>query len=327
VRALLGRFVVRPFAGEDGEERTYWGVVQADGSARSAYPFRVVYEDGDSETMSLAELKAYLMPAGTQPPAAVRLRGHQLAAVAVAALSPTMWPETWDLVTEGGARAALGQVMPGVWGAAQLVALVAAAAAPRVRAGVDPAQRAGQRAMVEAHVALGTLRAALDPFWAGHGLAHGVAEALEAVGVPVRALHARQSPLQPATYRQLSSSAGALDAIVGAPPPALLDIALPLAVAYAAQVVLYRVPAAFVLEAPLPRARWMDGLQSSGRLIILQEPPEPRPGLASWLWVVVYSSEAAASWMAGWPDYARARRPGGGRPPSSVEALCGSPPA
>jgi len=114
-------------------------------------------------------------------------------------------------------------------------------------------------------------------------------------------------PLQPATYRSLGEVEGSLDAIVGCPPPGALDLALPLAAAHA-QVVLFRVPADYVLEAPWPRARWLDSMQRAGRLVFLQEPPEPRPGLSPWLWAVVYSSAAAARWLATWPDFGNARR-------------------
>jgi transposase InsO family protein len=84
-KALHGRLVLKPFKDPDtGAVRKYWGRLHFIGELERPYYFRVVYEDGDSESATVTGVQRYLMPVETQLPAGVSIP-MQKAAGAVAA--------------------------------------------------------------------------------------------------------------------------------------------------------------------------------------------------------------------------------------------------
>jgi hypothetical protein len=73
---------------------------------------------------------------------------------------------------------------------------------------------------------------------------------------------------QPGWYQDLVKRR-VLGAVVSMPWSRTLDVAVPLAVAYAAEAVFVEVPVAWVASAPPPRAAWLDQLRAEGRLICI----------------------------------------------------------
>ncbi len=106
---------------------------------------------------------------------------------------------------------------------------------PHVAACPDGALRRCQRELLELRLALGSLRAALDPYAAATGDLCGATGALLANGVHVRTRPPSRGlrPPQPATKRRLAEVECILATVVGCPPPRTLGLALPLAAARA----------------------------------------------------------------------------------------------
>jgi hypothetical protein len=73
-RAVHGRLVLKPFKDPDtGAMRKYWGRLHFQGETSRPYYFKVVYEDGDSESATVTGVKRHLMPEGTELPSGVNI--------------------------------------------------------------------------------------------------------------------------------------------------------------------------------------------------------------------------------------------------------------
>jgi len=89
--AFDGRLVLQPFKDPaTGRARRYWGRVEYRGPLFRPQYFLVTYQDGDSQTMTLARLKRWLQPEGTQLPAEVTIPASQVAMMAPASSSASM---------------------------------------------------------------------------------------------------------------------------------------------------------------------------------------------------------------------------------------------
>jgi hypothetical protein len=71
---LHGRLVQREFTDTRSKQtRMYWGRLHFMGAEQRPYYFRAVYDDGDSHDVTVAGVKRYLLPEGTQLPAGVTI--------------------------------------------------------------------------------------------------------------------------------------------------------------------------------------------------------------------------------------------------------------
>jgi len=92
--------------------------------------------------------------------------------------------------------------------------------------------------------------------------------------------------LQPSFYSDLSAHLGGLDVVVMSPPTRVIDLALPLAVRYAREVVCCRVPDCYLAGAPPGRAAFLAWLQRHGRMsVVVNASRGTQPGRSAWLCV------------------------------------------
>ena len=96
--------------------------------------------------------------------------------------------------------------------------------------------------------------------------------------------------LQPSTYIKIKREYG-LDAVIISPTFAFLDLALPLAVLHAEQLVCCHVPGHYFTCAPSARFEWMRQLQEQKRLHVLAGLPIG-PSHRRCLWLIIFRSEA-----------------------------------
>lgn len=86
-QSLDGRLVLKAFKDPaSGKPRKYWGRLHYLGELKRPYYFRVMYEDGDSESASVKAIQRHLMPMDTQLPAGITIPTHKPDSSAVAAL-------------------------------------------------------------------------------------------------------------------------------------------------------------------------------------------------------------------------------------------------
>ena len=312
LRALEGRLVVKKFDNPaTGRQKRYWGKITVVGTGRTAFPVLVTYEDGDSETMEVEEVKPFLMPVGTPLPRGVVIPPPGVAAAAEGAVGepPAVGlPDRWDLHTVAGVEQAMQQLMPGAWPRGALEAVAACVRSPPVVPGPHNEQQAEAQAnMLGEALQFAAVLSAVEIYPAAGGLPSGAVRALRVAGVKVARLPWRASPLEARTWRQC---VGPLDVVVGAPPAPLLDVLLPLVLRFVGVAVVVPAPREYITAAPYPRRRWLQGLQAQGRLMLLQDPPLVSPGLKEFVWVLAFSTRAARQLMETWPDLALARQRG-----------------
>jgi transposase InsO family protein len=85
---LHGRYIVRKFTDPStGRIRRYWGRLQYRGPLARPVYFTAIYEDGDSQGLSVRQVRPLLQPAGQQPPAGVSIPDVPTEPVAAAAVA------------------------------------------------------------------------------------------------------------------------------------------------------------------------------------------------------------------------------------------------
>jgi hypothetical protein len=135
----------------------------------------------------------------------------------------------------------------------------------------------------------------LDP-WAG---SHGIAAALAPAGLrtvtndisPQRPADYHLDALQPETYSRIARQHGPISAIVTSCWFALLDLALPLAVHAASDIVCAHVPGHYLTNGPEARFSWLSQLRHQGRLHLILGLPRGLMGRRC-LWLVVFKDAA-----------------------------------
>ncbi|MGB8816241.1 MAG: reverse transcriptase domain-containing protein [Minisyncoccia bacterium] len=296
-KALDGRVVCKVFNDPDtGRKAKFWGTVHYRGILARPHYFEVTYTDGDSETMALAALKRILQPPGTKIPVAARpvpesghaTRSSARRARGVAAVACVVSGSTPAELLEDG--------MPGDWQVGDKQrALDASTAYLRHLA---PRSEVTSQAVesLAAAVDLFSCLSVLDPF--GEGLA--VATALAALGVRT-SVGMRDKPylhnaLSPSFYQQVLEQQGAIEAIVTAPWPPLLDVALPLAAGYATRMVCCHVPLDYVCNAHPVRRAWLAQFRTDGRLFFVhpRDPTAVEREVSSGVWLVIFTTPAGA---------------------------------
>jgi hypothetical protein len=85
---------------------------------------------------------------------------------------------------------------------------------------------------------------------------------------PAHKAHTHEDALQPVFCRRRLRE-GPVDATVTSPWFAMLDLALPLAVPTASEMVCSRVPGHYVTDATAPRRAWLAALKDQGRLHLI----------------------------------------------------------
>jgi hypothetical protein len=254
----------------------------------------VNYTDGDSETMTLRSLKQILQPVGARIPASAhpasearpRTRSSRRRELSAAAAALAANP--CDL------GALLGSLMPGEWAASDRQRALDAAEAYRREHAPAHSVPASAVASLLAAARLGKCLTVLDPFGEGRVVAPALSAAGLRVCVGTRARPHLHNALSPSFYTHVAQRLGAIEAIVAAPWPALLDLCLPLAVMHATQVVCCHAPLAYVAGAHPPRRAWLRALRAAGRLFFVhpRDPTGSARGEQLGVWLVILASPA-----------------------------------
>ena len=240
------------------------------------YYFDIEYDDGGKETRkSTTYVRNRLLPHG-------------------AAVSTT--PPGWDLTTAHGVESALQQLMPGEWSKGHMARLASLIAATHVDACAAQlvATTAQELQALQDLLDFSQISAVLDP-WAGTGV---IKRELGKTGMlvvdnginPQHRTDLHMDALQPALYLHAAKHC-AVDAVVSSPWFAVLDLALPLAIAASRMVACVHVPGHYITDAHPIRARYLAELMAAHRLHVLWNLPKGPMGRRCG-WLLVFASPA-----------------------------------
>ena len=287
-------------------------------------PFQVSYPDGTKESLTLRAIRRSILPADATQPALYDPQGLQISqateqhgqvshqtrdlrrsARLTAALSTNVYDAAppihdFDLTTTSGIQDTLHFLMPGPWKDGHATTL-----SYHVPGGRHFVQSQGQyhpgqpQRVATAEPEVDELLAALDftttpgifdPFSgnssiqsAFRGLQHYVTTNDVNEQLPA---DYHLNALQPSTYSRVQYDQP-IQAVVMSPFFTVLDLALPLAVHFAEQVVCCHVPGHYVTNAPAGRLHWLRHLQSQDRLMIIVGLPRGPTGRRC-MWLIIF---------------------------------------
>ena len=282
--ALHGRNVLKAFRDPiTGRKGNYLGVASYLGPRARPYYFFVKYEDDDEETMTTTELKKWLLP------------DQKETIVAATASIPTTGlslPLDVDFSTAQAVINVLERLLPGEHDPRWAAQLSRCIREPPTGMPIAPAE-------VEVLLtALDFSRCAtiLDP-WTGDSSLAVVFDKWQLSVVTNDVQEANLADhhldaLQPRTYLELQQKHGSLDAIVFSTWFKLLDLAVPLATLFAAEVVCAHVPGHYITDATAPRLAWLSALRAAGRLSVIMGLPRGALGRRC-MWLCVFRSSEA----------------------------------
>ncbi len=281
---LDGRRVLRQ--GDEGQELA--GLVKYRGWASGAEPFEVAFEDGSVELMRFRELNRILLPVESGQGGRTR-RNKGVSAVNVMGTQG----ETWNLTHWKGMQSVWGKLVPGITiGNAQAVSMA------KVFAEVECGKLSplGARVPKSSLVRLGEcveLPAFVFDPWADAG---GVAKELRRQQLVVWSnawdksvqAESHEKAWQPGVYERVKGVCG-FEAIVTSPHPKVLDLAVPLAAAFAA-VAAVLVPNEWLIGAHPASIEYLKMLEEEGRLVLIKAGVHGVKARAA-TWVLVFESE------------------------------------
>ena len=266
-----------------------WGKIEYRGNQYKPRCFVVHWSDGtQSEPMTHTQLAKVLQPPTVTPPDGVLL------AITTTTTSSAPMPAVLDLDSPQAITTALSTLMPeSSWPAAHCTRLYNRLAELRSTLPCVTTKPEEVACLLEAMDF--SYCATIVDLWAGQ---NSIQQAFKQCGYSVitndlnsaAATDYHLDALQPATYQQLQQKHG-LDAIVISPWFALLDLALPLAVAHASWVVCCHVPGHYIFSPTEPRRRWLQTLLQQQRLHLLMGLPRSNMGMRC-LWVVIANTSS-----------------------------------
>jgi hypothetical protein len=201
-------------------------------------------------------------------------------------------PRSLQLTTAAGVATALQILMPGPWAPDESLL----PQAPFPRSAYEGQRAAALEADLQAllrAVAFSSEQSIADPF-SGDG---STVRVFSRECLPVFSNDAdsnmisiwHRDALQPSFYSDLSAHLGGLDVIVMSPPSRSLDLALPLAVRHARDVVCCLVPTHYLADAPPGRSSFLSWLRQQGRISVLVNLPRGNQSQRS-VWLCIFGS-------------------------------------
>ena len=308
-----GCLVLRQKQSRGGLNEPRLGRVEFLGMHCMPRPYRCTYRDGSQERLNYAMVSDTLLlesdvtdVMGEIPPMSgpvvVRSSPRRAAAASsVRQYRPSVsadLPASWVLTSEKSMRIALEHLMPGDWAPKLITGL-----SQQCRGGTSLTQqlepRYGASYLSEREVLLGAVDfsmvvSILDPC-SGDG---SLVTALREAGLSVISNESNAhmpaehhfNVLQPQSWRSMQRLFG-VHAVVMTPLFTLVDLVLPLAVAFADQLVACHVQWTYLSEAHGARMTWLRLLQDQGRLHFILGPPRGAT-VKRCLWVLVFASPA-----------------------------------
>eukprot|EP00854_Cymbomonas_tetramitiformis_P020686 gene20686-24790_t len=247
------------------EGSPYEGTVEWLGAAERPYAFRLMYDDGDRETFTLAERQQLLLPEGASEvqkrEAAARQANaqqehltmcatwsHHTNDSATVAQVNNATPEHWNLATYEGVRTATSTLMPGPWTPQHITKLAHYVSQ--------------QQSALEEYVQAGCPGADTMP---QHPFTSTISAKLSAQqwGTQIVATTPNETRQLPAEVRRFTANV-----VVTSPIFKLLDIAIPLA-AESRELACFHTPLHYVFDAHPSRRAFLRKLSKQGRLHIL----------------------------------------------------------
>ena len=322
------RTVLRQRTTKTGVREPVLGVVDYLGPNHLPYPFRITYPDGTVERQTLRVVRRDVVPdthAGhpQDPPttpvpgpalsnktktplksALVRRSSRLTAALsAIGDQGTNALPSDFQLTTTAGMKAALNTLMPGAWTDGHATKLSCHVPGGRDFHQPQGTYHAGEPQRVATlQPEVRELLLALDfsgcgtivDMFAGED---NIRIAFNAASLDVTTndyntmleTEYHLDALQPGTYRTLQDELR-IDAVVMSPFFTVLDLALPLAVHFAEQVVCCHVPGHYVTNAPTARMTWLKQLQAEGRLMLIVGLPRGPTGRRC-MWLIIFKNK------------------------------------
>lgn len=310
-QALHGRVVERRRMEASGVRQPMRATVHYLGFDKMPYPFDVTYADGSSDRLSLRQVRHSLLPENAVVPAPVSVpsaRGGRITRATGLHSSAQLYdelPRVFDLSSTTGVRVALDELMPGPWSVEHVAKLSQfCPGGDRYRpAPARPSQSTSPEGVQTFPEEVTALLIAVDfsfttsivDMFSGSGTIRKVfhesgVDAAVTTNDIERTVEAAYhlNALQPASYRALRASVG-LQAVVMRPFYPVLDLALPLAVHFADQMVCCRVPRHYLSHAPPARMTWLRQLQQAHRLFVLNGLPIGPMGRRC-MWLVIFAT-------------------------------------
>ena len=242
---------------------------------------QVRYSNGTVEHTTSRAAKQGLQPSGYIPTVQVNTEstGNNIAAAGfVQGEADNAWPAQWELRESSDMQRVLRKLQPGKWPSSHCTRLLngkpgTAAYTQFVRDSGTRVGHAGRLKLLTRVVNLAMASSLVDP-WAD-GLPEGAGLWAD-MGLNVMRNGAKEVPgfelkgdaLQPEWYQGVTSRK-LMGTVVSMPWSRLLDLAMPMPVAFAKESVFMEVPVTWVTAAPPPRAKWLDGLREQGRLLCI----------------------------------------------------------
>lgn len=235
--------------------------------------------------MSLSDVTEFVQPADRALSAAVSNMVRRLRSCPAAVASTTLG--------HGPAAAGMSAAMPGDWPHAFVLAAESAVQAYRQRnVSALPYTPPVVEPLFEV-LNMPAFMGVVDPFSDHPAVITGLRRAGVTVVAGTRAPPHSHNALSPA-FQEAAQALVPVEAIVSAPWPPLLDMALPVMVAHASRVVCCLMPLSFICEAPPPRRSWLLALKRDVRMLFVH-PPATAAGPAPAVWLLVFASATVAS--------------------------------
>lgn len=269
---MQGALVMREAKGRKGRSNKSLGVASYAGRQGRSHFFRVEFDDGSSELLTVPQLRARLTAAPKR-----QARANVTVNQSLTHGASQFQSVVSDLSQADNVRSLLRTGMPGVHDAVKVGAIVMAASAGSIQADSATIAEVQQLGSVISLAEAGTVF--LPWRWPTDAV-----EQLRDFGCALRTSRDEGSlhPIQHPSFVEAQSAGVRMGVIGFSVDEALSDLVLPVACEFAESVVVSRVPPTYITMADPARLSWLRGLHRQGRLALIQCP--------TCVWVVVFAT-------------------------------------
>ena len=281
-KALHGRVkVLHALNSATGKPVVLYGTLTFLGEEALPKCLQVQYNDGTTRRLTSRAAKQGLQAPGFTVPDDDRegtTPRTRLTAAAAQVAQQYRYPDRWELHDSSDMMKVLRRLQPGKWPPTHCTRLLnsrpgTAAYVEQTKAANAGRGQAERIRLLQRVVNLRMASSLVDPWgdmlpegacvWAELGL--GV---LRNAAKATAGFELQGDAFQPGWYQEVAGKK-VLGTVVSMPWVRNLDVAVPLAVAYASEAVCMEVPIAWLANAPPPRAAWLEGFREQGRLLCI----------------------------------------------------------
>lgn len=293
---LHGRYLVYPFNGPGRTKVHTWGRIEFLGDQHYPRCLRTHYANGDTFDVTLRAVRPHLQGVNCAVPAGLQLTvPDPVGTMHVAVVGAELLPDCLDICTEAGFRHACSLLMPG---ACEPWCEPPASEGALQSGAVELPLSCSQPWQVSTLLRVVPLHACchvLEPCCSARSVISSCLRPHVSGCVRTAALHAADSthadecgnPTQPSFWRSYISRCGRPNAVVCSPPPAWLDVLLPLAALFV-PCVCVAVPPEFLRTPSGSRVQWLSSLRAANCLHVVAGHLLASGRHDSVLWVCVF---------------------------------------